>query len=297
MSAEIPDGAVLVARAILNSSLWTMRPQDCKVAITCIALANSKDEVWFDGKRDVVIKRGSFVRSWGNFVKSCHLPLQVVRTSIDHLKTTEFLTQESTRDYTLFSIPKYEHYQDLTKYSDSIILKSNTRSNTRLTTNNNRKKETPSSGRNGRRVAVVVEEKTEGLDRVAHGISMSLLESVKMAHPIASGLAAQKTVGQVLRVVQQARLQKKPGGWARLALEGDWTLPAAEGPELLEVLGLLRLAEQKRDAIFKTTLSREGICKRLPDEDENAWFRRVNDELKRRKECQKQSGRKSSKAT
>lgn len=297
MSAEIPDGAVLVARAILNSSLWTMRPQDCKVAITCIALANSKDQVWYDGKKDIVIKRGSFVRSWGNFVESCHLPLQVVRTSIDHLKTTEFLTQESTRDYTVFTIPKYEHYQDLTKYSDSVILKTNMVSNTRLTTNNNRKKEIRSSRGGSRGGAVVVEEKTDGLNRVAHGISMSLLESVKMAHSVASGLASQKTVGQVLRAVQQARLQKRPGGWARMALEGDWTLPDAEGPELMEVFGLIRLAEQKRDVIFKTSLSKDGVAKRLPGEDEAAWFKRVNDELKRRREEAKPSGRKDQKAT
>lgn len=295
MAAEIPDGAVLVARAIVNSSLWTMRPEDCKVAITCISLSNSKPRKWFDGEKDIIIPRGSFVRSWGNFVKSCALPLQVVRTSVQHLVSTDFLTRYSTRGYTVFTLPKYEHYQDLTKYSDSVMSKTNMVSNTPLTTNNNNtEKNGPESLKtktteDGKIVVVVPEKSREGtLEKVAHQISMALLESVKMAPKVAGGLASQNTVGQVLRAVQQARLQKKPGGWARMALEGGWTLPPASDPELSEVAGRMEAWLDQQKKAFAPKNGHGGkmtITARLSGESEAEWFRRVNDDLRKRKEA------------
>lgn len=119
MSAEIPDGAVLIARAILNSSLWAMRPEDCKVAVTCIALCNWKDHPWFDGNNTIVIKRGQFVRSREELAEACILSIQQTRTSVQHLEKVGFLTRKSTSQYTIYTLPKYDHYQSLAKYSDS----------------------------------------------------------------------------------------------------------------------------------------------------------------------------------
>lgn len=308
MSAEIPDGAVLVARAILNSSLWTMRPADCKVAVTCIALCNSQPSKWFDGRSEITILRGSFVRSWGNFVKSCALPLQVVRTSVEHLEVTNFLTRFSTRLYTVFTLPKYEHYQDLTKYSDSVMLKSNMVSNTPLTTNNNNRHQKPirnlsdpsgkKGGRNG--VAVVVPERTADpiLEKTCVRVSMELLASIKMADSVARAFAATKSAGEVLRVVQQARLQKKPAGWARTALENDWLLPEAGGPELEEVVSRVTLAGVRVDSHFRKKISASSLkveTGRRPGEDEASWFKRVNDDIRRTKESARSGGREKGK--
>ena len=126
MGAEIPDGAVVVARAILNSSLWTMRIEDRVVALTCIAIANFQDAEWWDGNQKITIKRGQFVRSWQELAKACNLPLQVVRTSIKNLENNRdnqgvpFLTRKPTQRYTLYTMPKYDFYQDLRNYSDSV---------------------------------------------------------------------------------------------------------------------------------------------------------------------------------
>ena len=131
MGAEIPDGAVVVARAILNSSLWTMRIEDRVVALTCIAIANFRDAEWWDGNQKITIKRGQFVRSWQELAKACNLPLQVVRTSIKNLENNRdnqgvpFLTRKSTQRYTLYTMPKYDFYQDLRNYSDSVNTTSN----------------------------------------------------------------------------------------------------------------------------------------------------------------------------
>jgi len=141
MGAEIPDGAVLLARVVINSSLWTMRLEDRTVAITCICLANWRDRQWFDGQKKITIKRGQFVRSRERVAEACGMKIQSVRTSLKHLENVGFLTRKATKRYTVYSLPKYDFYQSLGNYSNP---KSNQQlthdqptPNPRLTTNKN----------------------------------------------------------------------------------------------------------------------------------------------------------------
>lgn len=120
MGAEIPDGAVLIARAIFNSSLWTMRNQDRILAITLIGLANWQDRKWFDGERDVVIRRGELVRSLDDLAEAAQLSVQNVRTSLSRLEKTGFLTRKPTRRYTHLTLCKYDFYQKMSNYSDTV---------------------------------------------------------------------------------------------------------------------------------------------------------------------------------
>ncbi|MDI6773616.1 MAG: hypothetical protein QME77_13670 [bacterium] len=121
MGAEIPDGAVIVARAIINSSLWTMRPADCKLAVTCICLANWKPAKWFDGQAERIIRRGEFVTSRDRLAKVSGLSVQTTRTSLRRLGKVGFLTLNLTRAYTVVYLPKYDLYQDLSKYGQPRI--------------------------------------------------------------------------------------------------------------------------------------------------------------------------------
>ncbi len=131
MPAEIPDGAVIVARAILRSPIWRMRPEDCKVAITLIALVNHTPGTWFDGFRDIAIEKGQLVRSLVKLADDCKLSLQVLRTSLKRLEREldedgiPFLTRKPTNRYVLYTLPKYPFYQDLSNYEG----KANTTSN------------------------------------------------------------------------------------------------------------------------------------------------------------------------
>jgi len=118
MAAEIPDGAVLIARAILNSSLWTMRNEDRILAITLISLANWRDRKWFDGEKDMVIRRGQLVRSLEQLAEAAQISLRNVRTSLKRLEKCGFLTRETTRRYTHVTLCKYDHYQKMDNYSD-----------------------------------------------------------------------------------------------------------------------------------------------------------------------------------
>ena len=119
MGAEIPSGAVLVARAITNSSLWTMRAADRILAITCICMANWKPKKWFDGSQSTEIQRGQFVTSYENLAEAAKLSIRNVRTSLKNLEKVGFLTRRVTQRWTLVTICKYDHYQDFSKYYDT----------------------------------------------------------------------------------------------------------------------------------------------------------------------------------
>jgi len=119
MAAEIPDGAVLVARAILNSSLWTQRMPDRILAITCICVANWRPrKIWFDGHQ-IEVGRGQFIRSIQQLAEASRLTVQNVRSSLNHLISTGFLTRIPKGQSYLYTVSKYDKYQDLTKYADS----------------------------------------------------------------------------------------------------------------------------------------------------------------------------------
>ncbi len=292
MPAEIPDGAVVVARSIVNSSLWTMRPADRVVAITCITLCNRKPRKWFDGHKDVLIERGQFVRSREKLVEACKLPLQVVRTSIEHLERTDFLTRKSTRDYTLYTVPKYDHYQDLTKYSDSAVenlTQDSTRAQPQTTTTEETtpsirtlKRGRPDGGTVG---GVVVVQPGVWPDPLLakpnFRIATTLLEGIQMKRSVASTLAMSRPLGLVLRVVQQARLQRNPGGWAKIALENDWWLPEATGDELREIIQLVtREVESANASLLTATGMVSQKLPRMPGESERDWLKRNMENLK-----------------
>lgn len=291
MPAEIPDGAVIVARAILNSSLWTMRIEDRIVALTCIMLCNRRRKKWFDGSRDIMIERGQFVRSREKLAEACNLPLQVVRTSLDHLKTSDFLTRTSTRDYTLYTLPKYHHYQDLTKYSDIVgenLTQELTRSQPQTTTPDTSPVPSEPSrrsrgGTNGSAVVVVSDSWADPiLSRPSFHFSLKLLEEVKMAKSVASAFASQKPVGLILRVVQQAKLQRQPGGWARIALESEWSLPEVDKDTLGKAIFSLKLNSEKSGSSRSRGSSVDSIRERFPrksGESDDQWFRRASQAL------------------
>lgn len=341
MAAEIPDGAVIVARAIINSSLWKMRPEDRVVAVTCLAIANKKAKKWFDGHKQIMIQRGQFVRSRNEMAVECGLPVQVVRTSLEHLADSEFLTRFLTKAYTIYTIPKYQHYQDLTKYSDYGVLKP-TRDPTQhqpsktsksnqgsahtivckhqadqglaglcklcgenptsgISKTNHKQQQqatqrTPSSlilakppteeGTTGGAVVVVGADRWPDpvLSKPCFRIATTLLEGIQMAKSVAHAFAAEKPLGLILRVVQQARLQKKPGGWARTALENQWMIPEATGDELREVIDMVKRDVEKANArLMSSSALKADRLPRQAGESERDWLKRNMENLRSKK--------------
>lgn len=73
----------------------------------CLLLANFEDCKW----RGIDIKKGSFISSLANLSQSSGLTIRELRTSLSRLKSTGEMTSQSTSEYTMFTVLKYELYQ------------------------------------------------------------------------------------------------------------------------------------------------------------------------------------------
>ncbi len=114
---EMEKGYILLSRDILNSSLWTMRPEDRILAITMIALAAWKEQKIFLETATIELKKGQLVCTVRELARKANLPLQVTRTALKHLHADGFLTSMTTQRKHVLTLEKYAIYQDKKKYA------------------------------------------------------------------------------------------------------------------------------------------------------------------------------------
>lgn len=115
---DLADGYFKVARAIARSSLVTMRPEDFKVAVMLMGLVNWTERKWFDRaqKKDVILEPGELITSRKHLAEDCNMTQRQIRTALDNLVSSGFLTKKATKQYTLIKLIKYEYYQDSESY-------------------------------------------------------------------------------------------------------------------------------------------------------------------------------------
>ena len=107
----VRDGYIKLHRAVLDSYLWSMKPDHTMVAMTCLLLANWREgSVWSAGQK-VVIPRGSFMTSIDKLAKASRVSPKVVRTALANLERAGFLANQSTSRHRIISITNYEDYQ------------------------------------------------------------------------------------------------------------------------------------------------------------------------------------------
>lgn len=75
--------------------------------IHCLLKANHQDNKW----RGVLVKKGTFVSSYGKLSKQTGLTVKQIRTSIDKLKRTNEMAVKSNTLHTVFELVKYVEYQ------------------------------------------------------------------------------------------------------------------------------------------------------------------------------------------
>lgn len=114
---DMPEGAILMARQILESSLWEMSAQDRIVGITCLLIANHSPGTLQVGEESLHLDRGQFHASWDRLAKACRLTTEQTQESIARLITSGFIVRDRLTT-SVFTIPKYNHYQDPSKYSE-----------------------------------------------------------------------------------------------------------------------------------------------------------------------------------
>lgn len=102
------SGWIKIHRSIIDWE-WYGDLNVSRLFIHCLLIANHEDKKW----RGKTIEKGSFISSLGNLSQSSGLSLQSTRTAISKLQSTGELTSKGHSEYTVFTVVKYNNYQDI----------------------------------------------------------------------------------------------------------------------------------------------------------------------------------------
>jgi hypothetical protein len=108
----LESGYVRIYRSFLNWE-WYDDANTMRVFLHLILTANWEPKKW----RGRVIQRGQRVYSAQKLAGELHVSRQVIRTAINHLISTNEVTNLSTPGYSIITIKNYDLYQQLTNDS------------------------------------------------------------------------------------------------------------------------------------------------------------------------------------
>ena len=101
------DAFIKIYRKMLDWE-WYRDTNTFALFLHCLLIAN-----WKDGRfMGVEIPRGSFVSSYPQLAQQTNMSVQNVRTAVNHLKSTGELTVKSHAKFSVFTVVKYNDYQD-----------------------------------------------------------------------------------------------------------------------------------------------------------------------------------------
>lgn len=86
---------------------WYTDPNTKSVFIHLLLMASWKDTKW----KGIVIKRGELITGRKSLSESLGISQRAIRTSLNHLKTTNEVTIKTTNRYSVISINNYDSYQ------------------------------------------------------------------------------------------------------------------------------------------------------------------------------------------
>ena len=103
---------IKISRSILEWE-WYGNINTCRLFLHMLLKANWKDGR-FEGKD---IPRGSFVSSYPRLADECGLTINEVRTALKHLISTGEITVKAHAKYSVFTVVKYNDYQEVNSQS------------------------------------------------------------------------------------------------------------------------------------------------------------------------------------
>ena len=113
---------------------WYDNPFTKAIFIHCLLKANDKSKKW----RDLTIKRGQLVTSYEKLAASNGMTIQQTRTVLKQLQSTDEIEYQSTNQYTLITVKKYNLYQASNiRKKEADIIPSNKPNGGQVTTTNN----------------------------------------------------------------------------------------------------------------------------------------------------------------
>jgi hypothetical protein len=103
-------GFVALHRKLLDDPIFKNQ-NTLQVFIYCLLKATHKDYTVNVGDQFVELKPGEFVSGRKVMMQDLNMGEQTVRTTVKNLKKLEFLTIKSTNKYSIFTISKWNDYQ------------------------------------------------------------------------------------------------------------------------------------------------------------------------------------------
>ena len=130
---NIQRGYIRLFRAIEDWE-WYDNPFVTKIFIHCLIKANEKQKQW----RDLTIKRGQFVTSYEKLAAANGMTIQQTRTALKSLQSTNDIEYQSTNQYTVITVKKYNLWQAINiRKNEADIIPSNKPNGGQVTTTNN----------------------------------------------------------------------------------------------------------------------------------------------------------------
>ncbi len=130
---DIQRGYIRLFRAIEDWE-WYDNPFVTKIFIHCLIKANEKQKQW----RDLTIKRGQFVTSYEKLAAANGMTIQQTRTALKSLQSTNDIEYQSTNQYTVITVKKYNLWQAINiRKNEADTIPDNKRKGEQVTTTNN----------------------------------------------------------------------------------------------------------------------------------------------------------------
>ena len=146
------EGWIKLHRCLLDKAIWNCStPEQCKLLITILLLANHEPKQWIWEGKQFVCEAGQFITSINSLAQKTGLTQRQVRTALDKFQVHNFLTSKVSNTGRLITIVNWELYQsnevDSDKQIDKRVTKECQTHDKPLTTNKNvRMKECKNKG-------------------------------------------------------------------------------------------------------------------------------------------------------
>lgn len=145
----LENGFIKLHRNILKWC-WYDDPITRSMFIHLLLTVNYEDRQW----RNITIKRGSRVASYGILATELKISCQQARTAIEHLEITGEVTRSAHAKFTVFSVNNYDRFQSGNKQNNKETTSISTSKATSISTNNQQ-----ASNNNERKYKNIKEEK------------------------------------------------------------------------------------------------------------------------------------------
>ncbi len=134
-------GWIKLHRSFLSESVWQCStPEQCKILITLLCMANFEPKKWIYEGKVYDLKAGQMITSLPSIVERCNdksITIQKVRTALKNFENIGFLTSVVNSHNRLITITNWNYYQSDQQDSNKQTTRQQQTNNKQTTTSNN----------------------------------------------------------------------------------------------------------------------------------------------------------------